>query len=141
MLTLAQLWQYEPAIYAILIVGVLITIFGLYLTITKKDKDNIDKFFCWSITIFGIICIGIFVTFAVYSDLTYETITPCSISDKGGLVAAVEGGTYSVQPAEMLKLHINQTRDVIALNGWGTSYPVIKAVPGVNCPSGAASRC
>jgi amino acid transporter len=144
MLTLAQIAQYEPVIIAILIVGLFSFFFGIFRMTTKKDKDLPDKVFLSLFIVIGLVCMVMFVYFVVSSDMTNEKITPCNIiqqGNSGGLVASVEGGTYSAYSSEMLKLHINQTREVLVLNEWGSRYSVIKEVPGVNCPSGAASRC
>lgn len=143
MLTLAETLQYEPIMVVILILGLVLAIFGAVILITKKEKNGADIFFSISFILIGIILFLWFAGFVSFSSITYESITPCNIILNGnyGLVASVEGGTYSAYPSEMLKLHINQTREVLVLNEWGSRYSVIKEVPGVNCPSGAATRC
>lgn len=141
MLTLAEIIQYEAAFFFLMIIGAFIFFFGLYKLVTKKDRDTPDTFFFGTFIVMGIFCMTLFFGFAINSNIISETITPCSISDEGGLVASVENGIYNAESTEMLKLHINQTREVRVMNAWLSRYPNIIEVPGVNCPSGAASRC
>jgi hypothetical protein len=142
MLTLAETLQYEPIMIAMLILGVVVAISGAVILITKKT--GVDVFFSSSFIIFGIGFLIWGAGFMSFSYITHESITPCNIIMNGnnGLIASVEGGTYAAYPSVVLKLHLNQTRDIVVANEWGLGgYAIIKEVPGANCPSGAASRC
>jgi drug/metabolite transporter (DMT)-like permease len=145
MLTLAELLQYEPIMIVILILGLIVAIIGAVI-LTKKEKTTADLIFSTFFILAGIGFVIWFAGFMSFSSITHESITPCNIIQNGngnnGFVASVEGGTYSASPSGMLKLHLNQTRDVVVANEWTFgAYPNIKEVTGANCPSGAATRC
>jgi drug/metabolite transporter (DMT)-like permease len=126
-----------------LIFGLFVTILGAVILITKKEKTGEDTIFS---TFFLIAGLGLFifsVGYVSFSNITYESITPCNIiiTDGRGLVATVGGGVYVAYPNELIKLHINQTRDVVVINEGISLHPTIKEVSGTNCPSGTATGC
>lgn len=134
MLTFYELITYAPFMIwgsvIILLLGILLLVVCMW-----------QKSFRRSDIAFLLLAAG-FLVFTVLmvnsTEIIYTEITPCSISEN--YVADITENMYYADDKDILKLHINQTREVVFIK-----YPLtstrIAGVPGKIYPSGIPANC
>lgn len=103
--------------YKLLTLPLLMLIGGIFILMTSgffigKDKRIDSPTFLALIIGTALTCIAVYVI--IEGSLTTVAITPCSIS--GNFVAVTNEDIYYAEDSVMVKLHLNQTRDVVVLH-------------------------
>jgi hypothetical protein len=133
MLTIVEMMRYDPIVGIYFVLGIIALIIAMSIVLTAKKLDFVT-------TLLGAVIIVLVLGSSSYvfvtTTLSTEQITPCSISENH--IADTNGNIYYVNDIDILKMHINQTREVIISKGW---VNVIVDIPGTVCPSGIPAGC
>lgn len=127
MLTIDQMIMYDIMGIVMLVVGVIAFVLAVLFIMSEKKVD-VSSLLCVFI---GIMFIGFWAFTVMSANVTTAIITPCSISD--GYIADTNDNIYTAEPKIMLKLHVNQTRDVVIMTKLTIETPEIVNVNGTVC--------
>jgi len=127
MLTVDQMIMYDIMGIVMLVAGVIaFALAALFIMLEKKV--DVNTLLC---VFMGIMLVGFWAFTMMSANVTTAIITPCSISD--GYIADTNDNIYTAEPKIMVKLHVNQTRDVVILTKLTVEIPKIVNVNGTVC--------
>jgi len=132
MLTFSEIIVYDPILLLAIICGIMCFIGSIYIYLFVTDKHTNDKVIIIILFIFGLIYVGFSGMSIINSNIISTTITPCSIS--GNLVADISESIYFAIPEHMIKLHINETKNIIVYQMYPSNILKIVNVTGSVCP-------
>ena len=133
MLTFSELIAYDLGYILVIFLGIICIIGSIYIYLSISNKQIDDKVMISILLLIGLMGIGSCGMMIINSNIISTTITPCSIS--GNLVADTSDTIYSATPEYMIKLHINETKNILVYQMYLNNIPKIVHVAGSGCPS------